>query len=100
MRTLLSLRESEGKYASVLAKETDCTYTHMLKILKILESNEIIELKKSGRVKYITLTQIGHDIAHELEGLVRHLNRLKSESDKREVKKKRRRKTKKSRGKK
>ena len=73
---LLSLKGSGGKYASVLSKENDCTYTHTLKILKILEENDIVESKKEGRIKFIKLTDKGEDVAHELEGLVRYVEKI------------------------
>ncbi|HHQ44922.1 MAG TPA: MarR family transcriptional regulator, partial [Candidatus Altiarchaeales archaeon] len=38
---LLSLKSREKKYASVLAKENDCTYTHVLKIVSDLEDRGI-----------------------------------------------------------
>jgi len=72
---IMSLKGSEGKYASVLSKENDCTYTHTLKILGILEENDIITSSKEGRIKFIKLTDKGEDVAHELEGLVRYLER-------------------------
>lgn len=72
---LLSLREGE-KYASKVSKEVDCTYTHTLKILSQLKEYAIVEFEKSGRIKKVKLTEIGEDIAHGLEGLVRRLERL------------------------
>jgi len=76
---LLSLKGSEGKYASILAKETDCTYTHALKILSLMEEHEMVEFRKEGRIKGVKLTALGGDIAHDLEGLVRRLERLPEE---------------------
>ncbi|MFC2163035.1 hypothetical protein ACFLRF_05080 [Candidatus Altiarchaeota archaeon] len=72
---LLSLKDSEGMYASILSKENDCTYTHTLKILSLLEEYGIVEFRKEGRIKFVALTSNGVDVAHELEGLVRHLEK-------------------------
>lgn len=72
---VISLMDSDGKYASILSKENDCTYTHTLKILTNLQNYGIVEFKKEGRIKGVKLTSAGEDIAHELEGLVRHLER-------------------------
>ncbi len=72
---MLSLKDSDGKYASILSKENDCTYTHTLKILGLLESNGLVEFKKEGRIKFVSLTSLGEDVAHELGGLVRHLGK-------------------------
>ena len=73
---ILSLKSKEKKYASVLSKENDCTYTHTLKILEELREYGIVEFEKDGRIKYVTLTELGEDVAHELEGLVRYLERV------------------------
>ncbi len=81
---LLSLNGSEGKYASVLSKENDCTYTHTLKILTEMKKFGLVEFKKEGRVKEVKLTQMGEDIAHELEGLVRRISRGPGEKEKHE----------------
>jgi len=97
VKTILSLKDSEGKYASVIAKETDCTYTHTLKILDTLKSHGMVEFKKSGRIKNVVLTPIGYDIAHELEGLVRQFDRLIAEGKRSREKKKGKKSKKKSR---
>lgn len=81
---LLSLKDSEGKYASILAKETDCTYTHALKILSTLEEHSLVDFKKEGRIKEVMLTDLGADIAHDLEGVVRRLERLPEDRKKEE----------------
>jgi len=81
---LLSLNDSEGKYASILAKETDCTYTHALKILSTMEGHGLVEFKKEGRIKEVMLTDLGADIAHDLEGAVRRLERLPDDKKKEE----------------
>ncbi|MFH0861352.1 MAG: hypothetical protein V1921_09140 [Candidatus Altiarchaeota archaeon] len=73
---LLSLKGSEGKYASIISKEIDCTYTHTLKILNDFRKHGIVDFKKEGRIKEVFLTDRGLDIAHDLEGLVRGLEQL------------------------
>lgn len=84
---MLSLRNSEGKYASVLSKETDCTYTHILKILNQLHKNKLVEFEKEGRIKRVTLTPAGEEVAHDLEGLIRRLEKPMEEVEKAEEKK-------------
>ena len=79
---ILSLKASKGKYASVLAKETNCTYTHILKVLNQMQEFGVVRFKKEGRTKIVELTDKGLDIAHELEGLVRQLD--KASEDRRE----------------
>jgi len=85
---VLSLKDSTGKYASVLSKETDCTYTHTLKILTQLQEFGMVEFERKGRIKFVKLTPLGVDVAHELEGLVRQLERLPEEKPEKKPKKK------------
>lgn len=73
---VLSLKDSEGKYASILSKEVDCTYTHTLKILTQLKEYRLVEFEKNGRIKKVCLTSEGEDVAHELGGLVRKLEKI------------------------
>lgn len=73
---ILSLKEKEKKYPTVLSKENDCTYTHTLKILDELKGYGLVEFDKDGRIKYVKLTELGEDVAHELEGLVRYLEKV------------------------
>ena len=82
---LLSLKGSKGKYASILAKETNCTYTHILKVLNQLRDYGVVTFKKQGRTKIVELTDEGIDIAHELEGLVRRLEKASKEKTEEEL---------------
>ena len=56
---MLSLKDSKGKYASIISKEVDCTYTHTLKILTQLKENGLVEFEKEGRIKQVALTPVG-----------------------------------------
>ena len=42
-------RKHKFTYASVLAKEVDCTYSHTVRILQELEDRGLIIFKKKGR---------------------------------------------------
>jgi len=65
---LVSLKKnSRMKYGSVLAKEVDCTYSHAVKILQILEELSLVEFDKKGRIKLIKLTKKGKDVADAIE---------------------------------
>ncbi len=69
---LIALKKDEkSRYASVLAKEADCTYSHTVRILQELERRKLIEFDKKGRIKMIKLTKLGEDVADCLERLVR-----------------------------
>lgn len=54
-------------YASVIAKEINCTYSHVVKLLKILEKENLIKFEKQGRLKYLTLTEKGEKLAESLQ---------------------------------
>ena len=54
-------------YASVLAKQIDCTYSHVVKILQEMQKAELINFRKDGRLKLLELTKKGTDIASSIE---------------------------------
>ena len=57
-------KDTKLRYASVIAKEVDCTYSHTVRILDILKRNGLVEFNKNGRLKTITLTSNGKEIAN------------------------------------
>ena len=56
-------------YASSLAKEIDCTYSHVVKILQEMEKSQLINFDKQGRLKLLSLTKRGAEIAEHIEGI-------------------------------
>ena len=54
-------------YASTLAKEVDCTYSHIVKVLTKFEKNGLVLFEKQGRLKYLTLTKKGFEVADHIE---------------------------------
>jgi len=60
---------SSNIYASVLAKQIDCTYSHVVKILQEMQKAELINFRKEGRLKLLELTQKGEDIAGNIESI-------------------------------
>ncbi len=73
---LVKLRnDDKPRYASLLAKEVDCTYSHTVRILQILEKNKLIEFDKKGRLKLIRLTPVGRDVGSHMEQLIRLFNK-------------------------
>ncbi len=56
-------------YASVLAKQIDCTYSHVVKILQEMEKAGLVAFKKQGRLKLLELTKKGRDIATNIEDI-------------------------------
>ena len=65
---LVELKNAKSEiYASSLAKKIDCTYSHVVKILQEMENNKLIKFDKQGRLKLLTLTKKGHDVAENIE---------------------------------
>jgi len=54
-------------YASSLAKAVDCTYSHIVKILNEMQKADLVTFKKSGRLKILSLTKKGEDVASNIE---------------------------------
>ncbi len=67
---LISLKNSKGPiYASNLAKQIDCTYSHVVKILQEMEKEELVSFEKQGRLKLLTLTKKGMQIAQSIDNV-------------------------------
>jgi len=65
---LITLKNAKGEmYASSLAKQIDCTYSHVVKILQEMERENLINFDKQGRLKLLTLTKKGSDIADMID---------------------------------
>jgi predicted transcriptional regulator len=57
-------------YASNIAKEVDCTYSHAVRIIQQLEKEGLLTFDKEGRIKTITLTKKGREISETLKKLI------------------------------
>lgn len=77
VRLLLNIKLGSNKYISVLAKETDCTYSHTVKLLELFKGMGLVDFDKQGRIKYVKLTQDGMDIAADFESALRKFTKLK-----------------------
>lgn len=76
VRTLVALAKKDRVwYASMLCKETDCTYPHMINILRAFESEGLVETEAQGRIKIIELTEKGEDLAHDFENVIRRIQK-------------------------
>ena len=61
---LVNLKNAKNQmYASTLAKSIDCTYSHVVKILQKMEILGLVKFEKHGRLKFLTLTKKGSDLA-------------------------------------
>ena len=76
-KILLSLKTSkESIYATILSRETNCTYSHAIKILNVLNKLGLVDFKKVGRIKKVKLTSDGWDVAHNLESLMKKFEQI------------------------
>tara|TARA_Y100000310_G_scaffold250378_1_gene256574 strand:+ start:197 stop:499 length:303 start_codon:yes stop_codon:yes gene_type:complete len=67
---LVELKNANSQiYASVLAKQIDCTYSHVVKILQEMQKADLIRFKKEGRLKLLELTGKGQEIAANIENI-------------------------------
>lgn len=65
---LVTLHNSDSEiYASSLAKQIDCTYSHVVKILQQMEKEGLVNFEKRGRLKVLTLTKKGSDVADHID---------------------------------
>lgn len=65
---LTALRNTKSEiYASSLAKKVDCTYSHVVKLLQQLEKEGLVNFDKQGRLKLLTLTKRGNEIAEYID---------------------------------
>jgi len=76
VKLLISLKNGP-KYATILSKEVDCTYSHTVKLLDQFKNFGLVEFEKKGRIKMIKLTDDGEDLAHSVEGSLMKLSKLK-----------------------
>ena len=77
VRLLLNIKiGGTPKYVSILAKDTDCTYSHTVKLLEIFKGMDIVEFEKQGRIKYVKLTADGAALATDFEAVLRKFAKL------------------------
>lgn len=69
VKLLMALKPGP-KYATLLAKEIDCTYSHTIKLLDNFKKFGLVEFEKRGRIKVIKLTGKGEEILGSFEKLI------------------------------
>jgi DNA-binding MarR family transcriptional regulator len=80
-RALAALAKKDREwYASMLSKEINCTYPHLINTLAAFEAAGLVKMEEQGRINVIRLTEAGEDLAHDLEGLLRRLERIDSKA--------------------
>ena len=66
-------RGNQEKYPSMLAKDSKCTYSHTVHLLQRMEKAELVKIEKKGRLKLVSLTKKGQDIADLFNSLAKTL---------------------------
>ena len=71
-KMLVEMRRSSKNeiYASNLAKGVDCTYSHVVKILQEMEKAGLIVFDKQGRLKLLSLTKKGEEVAGYIDKMM------------------------------
>jgi DNA-binding MarR family transcriptional regulator len=71
---LIYLLQKNGElYASALAKQVDCTYSHVVKVLQDMQKAGLVTFEKKGRQKLLMLTKKGVEIATEMDKIANAL---------------------------
>lgn len=65
------------KYISSLSKDTNCTYSHTVKLLEEFRGLGLVQFEKAGRIKFIQLTTDGEEVAAHFETVLRKFTKLK-----------------------
>ena len=73
VKMLLELLDGP-KYATIISKKVDCTYSHTVKLLDIFKESGLVEFEKKGRIKIVKLTEVGEEVARHLQKLVTSLS--------------------------
>lgn len=69
MMLITLLNRTSDIYASSLAKVVDCTYSHVVKILQEMNKAGLINFEKQGRLKILTLTKKGEEVAKNIDSI-------------------------------
>jgi predicted transcriptional regulator len=76
VKLLINLK-NEPKYATILSKEVDLTYSHTVKLLDQFKNFGLVEFEKKGRIKVVKLTDTGADVAKGFDTIFGKLSKLK-----------------------
>jgi predicted transcriptional regulator len=76
VKLLISLK-SEPKYATILSKEVDLTYSHTVKLLDLFKNFGLVDFEKKGRIKVVKLTDVGEDVAKIFDTIFGKLSKLR-----------------------
>ena len=67
---LVELKNAKSEvYASSIAKMVDCIYSHVVKILQEMQKAGLVNFEKQGRLKLLTLTKTGQEVADKIDSI-------------------------------
>jgi len=76
-KLLVTLKVSERKwYAGALVKETGLSYVYVSRLLSIFSRDGLVEVRREGRIRRVTLTENGARAAQLLDELASRLSAL------------------------
>jgi DNA-binding MarR family transcriptional regulator len=64
-------RGLQEQYPSMLAKDSKCTYSHTVHLLQRMEKAELVSFEKKGRLKLVSLTKKGQEVAELFNALAK-----------------------------
>lgn len=79
IKTLVSLKNGP-KYATIISKEIDCTYSHTVKLLDQFRNLGLVDFEKQGRIKMVKLTDVGEDLSKNVSMVLNKLLKLKEKN--------------------
>jgi len=77
---MLTVLQDGPKYATIISKETDCTYSHTVKLLDMFRDFGLVDFEKKGRIKVVKLSEDGQSIAGSLYNVMAKLSRVKEKT--------------------
>lgn len=80
-KLLIVLKESENKmFQTELSKKINATFAHTLRILDLMEKMGFIKSEKNGKKRFISLTELGAEVAKEVDTIRRLMEMAEIES--------------------
>ena len=71
VKAILALKKADKPlYAAIISKEIDSTYAHTLNVLLTLKELKLVSFQEEGRIKQVFLTEVGLEVAKEIESLL------------------------------
>lgn len=70
----LTRGDLKEKYPSMLAKDSRCTYSHTVHLLQRMEKVDLVNFEKKGRLKLVSLTKKGREIADSFDSLAKAMS--------------------------